>query len=206
MKTKDKIVFEARKLFNEQGFGNVSLNNLADHLGIAKGNVWYHFNDKRALLARINELYKERAYERLQMRPQPENLAESYADFIRAIADEIREFRFMFRDQADYGAHSKELTDELPKIYELNFEQVKSYFFEMRAQGLMQIADADLKDLVHNVVIVLRYNMEFVRETGAFPIGASGSVAQACLQHLSVLKPYLQGDIYDYLAREFSTA
>ena len=55
MKTKDKIISEATKAFNKNGFGAVSLQELAQKTGISRGNLTYHFKDKDALLQAISD-------------------------------------------------------------------------------------------------------------------------------------------------------
>jgi len=203
MKTRDKILLTARLLFNEHGFGNVSLAKLAEELGIAKGNIWYHFNDKRALLAGINKQYSDYSIGRLQVRPDPENILQSYVKFITSVALEIREFRFMFRDLSEYGEHSEEFQDELPKIYELNFQQFASFYHEMKAIGALSIDDSDIHDLVHNVIVILRYNIEFEKELGVLRKRISGSVMRSFLQHLTILKHHMKPITYEELVKNF---
>ena len=203
MKTKDKILQTARSMFNEQGFGNVSLANLADELGIAKGNVWYHFNDKRALLAAINAQYTKISDERQKMLPAHDKVLESYVDFIQAIAWEIREFRFMFRDRADYGQHSEKFEEDLPDIYVRNFAQFRSFFEAMIEQGYLNVTKEDLSDLVYNSVVVLRYNLEFEKEIGRSRKSDKGGVSRSFLQHLSVLKVHMEAEAYDFLCKSF---
>ena len=55
MKTKDKIISEATEAFNKNGFGAVSLQELAQKAGISRGNLTYHFKDKDALLQAISD-------------------------------------------------------------------------------------------------------------------------------------------------------
>lgn len=203
MKTRDKIVQTAKSLFNERGFANVSLATLAEELGIAKGNVWYHFNDKRALLAAINAEYTAVSEKRLKMVPDPENILQSYAAFIQTIAWEIREFRFMFRDRADYGQHSEKFEENLPAIYEMNFAQFAAYFQAMIDSGFLRVAPKDIEDLVYNAVIVLRYNLEFEKEIGRSKSHGAGGVRRSLLQHLSVLKLYMEPMAYAVLKDGF---
>ncbi len=51
--TKEKIITEATKLFNQHGFGAVSLFEIANSLGMSRGNLTYHFKDKDQLLLAI---------------------------------------------------------------------------------------------------------------------------------------------------------
>ena len=53
--TKDKIISAAIHLFNEQGFVNVRLQNIADELKISVGNLAYHYKNKEAIVARAYE-------------------------------------------------------------------------------------------------------------------------------------------------------
>lgn len=53
--TKERIISAAIHLFNEQGFVNVRLQNIADELKISVGNLAYHFKNKEAIVARAYE-------------------------------------------------------------------------------------------------------------------------------------------------------
>ena len=64
--TKKKIITEATKLFNKHGFGAVSLFELANKLGMSRGNLTYHFKDKDQLLSAIANL----AWEKLDQERQ----------------------------------------------------------------------------------------------------------------------------------------
>ncbi|MFV0497699.1 MAG: TetR/AcrR family transcriptional regulator [Candidatus Fimivivens sp.] len=45
--TRQEILKTAKKLFNERGFNKVSNQEIADAVGIRKGNLTYHFNKKK---------------------------------------------------------------------------------------------------------------------------------------------------------------
>lgn len=55
MKKKDKIKEAAVSLFNEKGYQNVSLREIADKAGTTIGNLTYHFSQKADLLKSIVE-------------------------------------------------------------------------------------------------------------------------------------------------------
>lgn len=48
--TRQKILDCARELFNVNGFNGVSLQDIADAVGISKGNLTYHFNKKEEIM------------------------------------------------------------------------------------------------------------------------------------------------------------
>ncbi len=53
IKTKEKIVIKGKQLFNQNGFGATTLYQIAQELGISRGNLTYYFKDKSALLEGI---------------------------------------------------------------------------------------------------------------------------------------------------------
>ena len=53
MKTKDKIIYTAIKLFNKQGTNLVSTNHIAKEMGISPGNLYYHFRSKNDIIRSI---------------------------------------------------------------------------------------------------------------------------------------------------------
>lgn len=50
MKTREKIKLKATQLFNNKGFRNVTLREVAKELNISYGNVTYHFKTKKELI------------------------------------------------------------------------------------------------------------------------------------------------------------
>lgn len=60
LNTKQKIIYAAIRLFNEQGIANVRLQQIAQEVGISPGNLAYHFRNKETVVeAVIEELYDE---------------------------------------------------------------------------------------------------------------------------------------------------
>lgn len=55
MKTPEKIIDSALRLFNEQGTKAVSTNHIAAAAGISPGNLYYHFRNKEAIIRAIFE-------------------------------------------------------------------------------------------------------------------------------------------------------
>ncbi len=50
MTTREKIIEESRKYFNQHGYAAASLYQIAQTIGISRGNLTYHFSDKEILL------------------------------------------------------------------------------------------------------------------------------------------------------------
>lgn len=48
--TRQQILDTAKRLFNERGYNGVSLKDIADEIGISKGNLTYHFSKKEVIM------------------------------------------------------------------------------------------------------------------------------------------------------------
>lgn len=192
MKTKDRILETARTEFNARRFGNVTTADLASECGIAEGNLWYHFKNKRALLEALCDQFLEDVEDRLSLLPSDETrILEDYADMLAALVWEIRHYRFLYRDQADYGEHTDRLLERLPGIYRDTLAQFRTFLHGMIKVGHLTIERHQLEPLATNAVIILRYHLEFLRESGADSAIGSGAVASVVKQHLTLFEDAL---------------
>lgn len=53
LKTKDKILDSAQCIFNEKGYENTSVEEIAEMAGITKAMVYYHFNSKENIMLQL---------------------------------------------------------------------------------------------------------------------------------------------------------
>lgn len=98
MTTKEKILNQATALFNKEGFGATNLYELANRIGMSRGNLAYHFKDKDILLQAIAEQMKEKlAMEMAKSRQLPsfENLHKEVQLYYKF----QQEYSFLFMDQ-----------------------------------------------------------------------------------------------------------
>ena len=190
MRTRDKIVEQARLLFNEQGYGAVTTAALAAHCGIAEGNLWYHFKTKRALLDALGERFASAIEPRLTLVPEGDPLA-AYARLLAALMAEFRDFRFLYRDQQSYGEHAGTIRERAPDWLERTYLQLEAHLAALVKAGLLDWPRERLRYLAVNATIVLRYGLEHTRELGA-PTGlGSGAVRRMLVQHLTLFEHQL---------------
>ncbi|MGB3345182.1 MAG: TetR/AcrR family transcriptional regulator [Aequorivita sp.] len=97
MTTKQKIIDSSVKYFNQHGFTAVTLNEIAGHLEMTRGNLTYHYKTKDELLKAITDaMWKKIAAERAKSRALPsfENLHNEVQLYYRF----QKEYAFIFLD------------------------------------------------------------------------------------------------------------
>ena len=95
--TKQRIMEIAVKCFNREGFGNVSLQDLARETEMSRGNLAYHYSNKDAILNAISEQMWDKIHaERVKSRSFPsfQNLQKEVKLYHRY----QREYAFIFTD------------------------------------------------------------------------------------------------------------
>ena len=58
--TKEKIIWGALNVFSEKGFSRSTLSDIAKRIGMTRGAVYWHFQDKRELLVELIEAMHQR--------------------------------------------------------------------------------------------------------------------------------------------------
>ncbi|MEM7368506.1 MAG: TetR/AcrR family transcriptional regulator [Bacteroidota bacterium] len=97
MNTRTKIKEEAIELFNQRGFGSVSIQDIANHLEVNRRNIAYHFPDTESLLKEItDELWEKLDREQKKRRDFPsfENLYNEVKMYVKF----QQEYAFIFHD------------------------------------------------------------------------------------------------------------
>ncbi len=189
MKTRDRIVSKATRLYNELGYANVPSAVLAAQLGIAEGNLWYHFKTRRAILTAISENFARDIELRLALVPLPGgDVVANYGALLKAVMGEFREYRFLYRDQADYGGHDEIIRRGARDWHQRTHRQLRSYFAAFVAQGHLDWPEQRLVDLSINATILLRYGLEYYREMGEPIEQGGGAVRGTLLRHLTLFE------------------
>ncbi|RJF86997.1 TetR/AcrR family transcriptional regulator [Oleomonas cavernae] len=197
--TRQRIIEAALRLFNERHFGNVTTAELAADLGITEGNLWYHFKSKRALLEAMTDLYLERAGQRLAILPGEGDVLDGYAGLLAALSAEVRDFRSIFRDRADYGEHTARMIAAAPGIYEGTWHQFGQFFRALKRAGHLDMPDQWIDPLVINSVIIIRFSLEFFREMNAGEEEGQKQIDWGIVQHLASFGDMLHADARRYL-------
>lgn len=97
MTTKEKIMRLTTQLFNEKGYGAVNLKELAETIGISRGNLTYHFKNKEILLkAIVKKMWEKIDLEKQKTRQVPS--FENMHNQVQLYYSFQKEYAFVFLD------------------------------------------------------------------------------------------------------------
>ena len=164
-KTKDRILSASLRLFNENGYDTVTTARISEEVGISEGNLWYHFRTKKDLVKTHQHALIRRIDTRLAIKSTPENVLDSYIQFNRLMFEEVWEYQFLYRDQAEFGRTDPELENKVARVYERTIAILQKMYRHMIEAGHLTIPEDEIAPLADNVWIVVRYWPSFLRET-----------------------------------------
>jgi AcrR family transcriptional regulator len=202
--TQTRIVDAALELFNEYGTAAVSTNRIAEHCGISKGNLHYHFHNKQEI---IRFLF-QRAVDEMDAGWYRDHLAATLehmaAMFVRQLRL-IRDYRFFYREMADLLRRDKVLRARFAHNRERRIAEIERFFGALAQRGLMKLpADARrLRSIVDITWIISENWLNYVeyhdRELTLEAVVAGYD------EILEVLRPYLVGDPQRVTSESYST-
>ncbi len=129
METKEKIMKAATQLFNERGYGSVNLKELAQTMGISRGNLTYHFKNKEILLAAIvKKMWAKIDQEKQKTRQFP--TFENMRNQTQLVYKFQKEYAFVFLD------HNVRNHPAVKEEFKTMIEQTLEDFHQMIAFGI----------------------------------------------------------------------
>jgi AcrR family transcriptional regulator len=191
--TQTRIVDAALELFNQYGTAAISTNRIAEHCGISKGNLHYHFRNKQEI---IRFLF-QRAVDEMDAGWYRDHLAATLehmaAMFVRQL-HLILDYRFFYREMADLLRSDRLLRRRFARNRERRLAEIEKFFGALASRGLMNLpADPRrLRSIVDITWIVSENWLNYVeyhdRELTVEAVVAGYD------QILEVLRPYLIAD------------
>jgi AcrR family transcriptional regulator len=135
--TQLRILQAALELFNEHGTAAVSSNRIAERCGISKGNLQYHFRNKREIIyavfqQAIGEM--DAGWYRDHLAPTLEHMA---AMFVRQL-QLILKYRFFYREMADLLRQDPQLRKRFADNRERRMRDLERFMLTLQARGLMR--------------------------------------------------------------------
>lgn len=137
--TKQKILDASIRLFNENGMANVRLQQIASSIGISPGNLAYHFRNKKAIIAAINEDLIRETEEILSAYRVYPNLLDFDQQLSRYFAF-IQKYPFYFLDLLEIKRNYPEIGyEEHLRVISEMVTQIRDRFDFNQDRGLIRV-------------------------------------------------------------------
>lgn len=135
--TKQNIINSAVTLFNEKGFTNVSMKDIADFLNISPGNLTYHFPRKEMLIETIHEQIS-------QERKEIYNSIKDLPSF-RSIQAIIEPLMNLYVKYKFFYTNTLDIVREYPRIHRRNKEEIKQQIGYIREVIKFSVKTGNMK-------------------------------------------------------------
>lgn len=144
----------ARELFNEYGYKNISMRDIAKKLNISVGNLTYYFKKKEDLIEEV-VMYKHRKYKGILLLKSLDDLNNLFLDMLNTQNENIYYFK-----------HFDELAEISSKIYEIQLATLnkiekilKECFEELQRKNLVQKVKpkSQIDNLIKCILTVIIY-------------------------------------------------
>lgn len=126
MKTKDKILEVALRMFNERGISEVTLRQIAQNIGISQGNLSYHFKTKREIVTRLYFDLVGKMNVEMETITQTQPILSYLYDASKVSMNVLYEYRFILKS--------------LYKVLEAS-EDLKSHYIQLQAHRKKQFLE-----------------------------------------------------------------
>ena len=163
MKTKEKIIRESLRLFNDNTFEVSTTSLIAKKSDILEGSLWYHFNSKSDIvsvhLEIFTDLYNE--HKKLTTKDNPTIFIQG----LFAIYEIIWDYRYLFRDSFEKILEKNpNLSDQIIDINSSIDQWVKEFVIHAQSIGIIIIDEADIENIVEISLIIGRCWFDFSKK------------------------------------------
>ncbi|HVS77425.1 MAG TPA: TetR/AcrR family transcriptional regulator [Steroidobacteraceae bacterium] len=202
--TQLRVLQAALELFNAEGTAAISASRIAERCGISKGNLQYHFPNKRDVIFAIFQLAigeMNAGWYRDHLEPTLEHMA---AMFVRQL-QLIVKYRFFYRELADLLRQDPLLRRRYSENRERRLKVIEKFMQALADRGLMRLPQDErrLRSIVEVTWILSENWVNYVehqdREMGA------ETILEGYAAILEVLRPYLCADPQRITEESFCT-
>jgi AcrR family transcriptional regulator len=191
LQTKANILSKAVELFNEHGTGAVSMNALAESLGISAGNLQYHYRNKEEMIRAILEtMFAE--FDSIYERVKDPFTLDTLRQVMRLNFGLIWKFRFFYREFAALLHNDKALAKRYRKIQEIRLAEQEKLIKGLAGSGRVRsdLSPVELRNVILIGWVLGNTWLSFAESMGEkINEAALGQAVEIMVQHY---KPYLE--------------
>lgn len=189
--TKEKILDNSRRLFNEQSYSSVTIRMIAKSLKMSSGNLNYHFKKREEILEALYfEMTKEFDYRLLNF-PKMEVSINQIKIEIKLTMKRMIDYQFFWTDLYNILKLNDNIKTHFHKIYDARFQSYIFLFTQLKKNKLMKVSilDWECQNLAEQMIV---YSNTWLYSTVLY----GGVINQSIIEKkanslLSILYPYL---------------
>ena len=191
--TQVRILQAALELFNEHGTAAVSSNRIAERARLSKGNLQYHFRNKREIIfavfqQAIGEM--DAGWYRDHLAPTLEHMA---AMFVRQL-QLILKYRFFYREMADLLRQDPQLRKRFADNRERRLRDLERFMLALQGRGLMRFpADPERLRSILDVTWIVNENWLNYMDYHDREVTVE-AMLEGYAETIEVLRPYFCAD------------
>lgn len=166
VKTNERIIEAAVRLFNADGITRVSLRGIAEEIGISHGNLAYHYANKGEIL---DEIYSRMAREMDDaVYPSSDVSLRHYHALLRRISAFHDRYRFFYLDMLEIARQYPRVIRRYRKTIALRFEQYDRMMSHLVANGLVRPEPVPglYRSLFHSIWVMSTFWLQHKRILG----------------------------------------
>lgn len=194
-RTKERVVFAARELFNTEGEQNVAMVDIALAMDISPGNLYYHYPGKEQLIHVLMELFVQEVDEVLVAPIEKLDTFNDYWAYLYLLLEVIHKNRFIYSNLSDIGQRDKTLSRRISQVISHKRKAINTLCTKLHEQGHINL-DNDMKmALVDEVVLMLTYwfNFAALQNTKEELQQHSQIIHDGVYRLLMIFSPYMYG-------------
>jgi AcrR family transcriptional regulator len=189
--TKQKILDTSRQLFNDHGYGQVTIRMIAQELKMSSGNLNYHFRRREDILEALYEEMVEVFDARVQaVGDHPITLTYIEANIISSM-DRMIEYRFFWMDLHYLLKANKKIRAHFERVKK---ERINGYAFVFQSLIRDKILTPPSFPREHELLIkrMIDYSNTWLYASSLYEIGKKQNIIEeASFSLMSMLYPYL---------------
>jgi AcrR family transcriptional regulator len=200
-RTRNRILAESLRLFNERGEANVTSGAIAASLEISPGNLYYHFRNKDAIVGELFRRFEERMDVEPGIAADAPGAIEDLWLYLHLMLEAIWVFRFLYRNLDDLTARNRKVHESFNRIVERKLAAVARLCEALVQARAMRATREEIRALARNVVVVATYWLNFQSLQGRRDDDATADLGQGAYQVMALVAPYLLGGARAHLDR-----
>lgn len=186
MKTRERILQTALRLFNEQGEPNVSTLEIANELEISPGNLYYHFHGKEPLVMELFERFQSEMAPLLDPPAEARLEVEDYWLFLHLIVERLAQYRFLFQDLSNLAGRLPKLARGVRHWVNALKRTLAALLARLMANDQLDSDTQALGQLLEQITMTLLFSLDYQRI-----LGEEAEVRLVVYQIMMLVAPHL---------------